>query len=64
VGHELAGGSLQVQDSIFRASANDQNVDFQTAHGVPPDQIVLEKQSDAVRDVDTIVEAARAWLSR
>ncbi len=64
VSHELSGGSLQVQDSIFRDSRGDQNLDFQTAHGVPPDEVVLQLQSDALRDVDTVYEAALSWLKR
>jgi hypothetical protein len=60
---EFSGGSLQAQDSIFRASSTDPISSFSTSSGVPPDQIVLEKESDAVRDVDTLVEAARAWLA-
>lgn len=64
VSHEISGGSLQVQDTIFRQSSGDLNVDFQTGHGVPPDVTVLQRQSDAVRDIDTVVEAARAWLNQ
>jgi hypothetical protein len=64
MGGDFAGGSLQSQDSIFRANVSDPNALFSTSTGVPPDEVVLEKQSDAVRDVDTLVEAAKEWLAR
>jgi len=63
VSHEISGGSIQVQDTIFRQSSGDLNVDFQTGHGVPPDVVILQRQSDARRDIDTVFEAARAWLN-
>jgi hypothetical protein len=59
---ELSGGSLQVQDTIFVANDSDTNVAFATSTGERPDEIVRQKQSDALAGRDTVIEAARAWL--
>jgi hypothetical protein len=59
---ELSGGSMQFWDSIFVEQPQDQPMGFATGVGVPPDQIVLQRQSDALAGVDTTIEAARAWL--
>ena len=59
---ELSGGSLQVQDTIFLADDNDTNVAFATSTGERADVIVRQKQSDALANKDTVIEAARAWL--
>jgi hypothetical protein len=63
VSNETSGGSLQVQDSIFRTTESDVNLMFQTSSGVRPDVTILQKQSDCVRNVDTLVTAAMAWLN-
>lgn len=60
---ELMGGSLQHHDTLFMTSTDDRNTEFHTGHGVPPDQLVFQRQSDAVAGVDTIIEAARTWLT-
>lgn len=62
VGYELSGGSIQVQDTIFRDAYLDRNLEFQTSTGVAPHELVLQRQSDAIRDIDTVVQAATAWL--
>ncbi len=59
---ELIGGSFQVHDSIFLASSGDTNLDFNTSIGLTPEVETLQKQSDAIAGVDTVIEAARAWL--
>lgn len=59
---EYLGGSFQVHDSTFLRSADDTAVLFETTHGVEPDEIVVQKQSDALLGIDTAVEAAKAWL--
>jgi hypothetical protein len=59
---ELAGGSLQVQDTLFMSTENDDNADFPTSTGERPDEVVRQKQSDALVGKDTVLEAARAWL--
>ncbi|MCC7070322.1 MAG: hypothetical protein IT383_03305 [Deltaproteobacteria bacterium] len=62
---EMSGGSLQVQDTIF-VDASDEPLSgeqrFETSTGIRPDQVVRQKQSDAVVGKDTVLEAARAWL--
>ncbi len=60
---ELAGGSLQVQDTLFLTSQDDANTDFPTSTGERPDTNVLQRQSDAVQGKDTVIEAAKAWLA-
>ncbi len=57
-----SGGSLQIQDSIFTSADKDPNRVFESAVGVSPDEVVLEKQSDAINGQDTLMNAARAWL--
>jgi hypothetical protein len=61
---ELSGGSLQVQDTIFVDSETDDNTFFHTSTGIRPDEIVRQKQSDAVNGVDTVLAAAKAWLQQ
>lgn len=61
---EIAGGSFQVHDSVFLRSTSDTNLDFTTGRGVAPDEVVLQKQSDAVQGVDTVLEAAKAWVTQ
>jgi len=64
-GSEVAGGSFQVHDSIFRPSANAAfTEDFRTANGVPPTEIVRQRQSDLLRGIDTVLEAGLAWARR
>ncbi len=60
---ELIGGSVQVQDTVFVQHPEDTNLDFNTGTGVSPDEVVLQKQSDAVNGIDTLLERARAWLA-
>lgn len=59
---ELHGGSMQFWDSVFVTHPQDAPGGFATGVGVPPDQLVLQRQSDALLGVDTALEAARAWL--
>lgn len=60
---EPMGGSLQQHDTLFLATSDDANTEFHTGLGVHPDEVVFQRQSDAVVGVDSIVEAARAWLA-
>lgn len=62
-GGEAIGGSFQVHDTVFLSSADDPSEDFRTTHGVVPDEVVLQTQSDAVRGIDTTIEAALRWLN-
>lgn len=59
---DTSGGSFQVHDTLFLATPEDRNLDFQTSFGIEPDEVVYQKQSDALAGIDTVVEAARAWL--
>jgi hypothetical protein len=57
------GGSLQVEDSRFADNRSDlTTARWESSHGVVPDVVVAEKLSDAIAGVDTIVQAATAWL--
>lgn len=60
--HEQWGGRMQLYDSVFVQHPGDPRVDFMTGTGVPPDEFVLQRQSDALQGVDTTIEAAKAWL--
>jgi hypothetical protein len=58
------GGSLQVQDSRFGANVTvAESVRWESGHGVAPDQVVVQRLSDAISGVDTIIQAATAWLA-
>jgi hypothetical protein len=61
---EVAGGSFQVHDSVFLTAIADTNLTFTTGRGVEPDQVVLQSQKDAVLGVDTVLEAAKAWVAQ
>jgi len=58
---EVEGATFQTHDTVFVAPG-DAHLDFESGRGVAPDVVVLQKQSDAMRGVDTVLEAARAWL--
>lgn len=59
---DLSGGSFQIQDTVFARAYKDYNLDFTTSTGIPPDERVVQKQSDAVRGIDTVLEAAKMWV--
>ncbi len=59
------GGSIQIQDSKFAptyAATFPDTVRWESGHGVEPDQVVVQKQSDAMLGQDTLLNVARAWL--
>jgi hypothetical protein len=59
-----SGGSLQVQDARFASDlAGASTARWESGHGVEPDVVVVEKLSDALAGVDTIVQAATQWLA-
>lgn len=62
-GGETLGGSFQVHDTRFLASPGDPNATFTTSSGVPPDEVVLQRQSDLRRNVDTLMARASAWIA-
>ncbi|MBK7396577.1 MAG: hypothetical protein IPJ34_09835 [Myxococcales bacterium] len=60
----LSGSSLQFQDSRFGAKFEDlPGLPWESGKGVAPDQVVAQKQSDALDGKDTMLTAARAWLA-
>jgi hypothetical protein len=59
---ELYGGSGQLHDTTFLVEREARNLAFTTGHGVEPDEVVYQRQSDAVQGVDTALTAARRWL--
>ena len=59
---EILGGSLQHHDTLFLVSTDDDTDEFSTGVGVAPDEVIMQRQSDALLGIDTVVEAARAWL--
>ncbi|MGZ3453943.1 MAG: hypothetical protein ACXVEF_30335 [Polyangiales bacterium] len=57
------GGSLQFQDSRFAADYTSLLTSrWESSHGVEPDVVIAQKQSDAIDGKDTMLNAARAWL--
>jgi hypothetical protein len=62
LGVALATGSVQTQDSLFVVDDADPARVFESSSGVVPDEIVFEKQSDAIVGRDTLYEAAIAWV--
>ena len=60
---EILGGGFQSGDSVFWQTpmAFDDLV-FESATGVPPDEVVYQRQSDAIQDIDTVLTRAIEWL--
>lgn len=59
----FSGGSIQIQDSRFAKSyAETESARWESGHGVEPDEVVAQKQSDLLLDEDTMLKVARAWL--
>ncbi len=57
------GGSIQIQDSRFAGDATGlKEARWESGHGVPPDEVVVQKLSDTLAGVDTIITAALTWL--
>ncbi len=62
---EFGGGSVQISDSIFLDDPYEPGQElppFTTGVGVPADEIIFQRQSDAIRGVDTVLERAQEWL--
>ena len=57
--NEFRGGRIQIQDGMFEFQ---QWTNFESGFGATPQQIVFQKQSDAIKGVDSIILAARTWL--
>lgn len=61
--HETRGGTLQFSDSLMAADPSLLNAaPFISGQGIPPDEVLAQKQSDALQGKDTLLERARAWL--
>ena len=59
-----SGGSLQYQDTRFATSVSELGkARWESGHGVEPDAVVVEKLSDALNGIDTLLTVATAWLS-
>ncbi len=57
------GGSMQIQDARFGPNlASVASARWESGHGVEPDVLVVQKLSDALGSVDTIVQTAATWL--
>ncbi|MFO0729184.1 MAG: hypothetical protein U1E65_35725 [Myxococcota bacterium] len=63
-GGEASGGTIQISDSLLSSGPDDYGTNFLTTHGVVPDEVVIQRQSDLVRGVDTVLERAREWLAQ
>lgn len=55
----VGGGGLQATDASLSDGPLDQRL---SGPGVEPDVVILQTQSDALAGVDTVMEAAHAWL--
>jgi hypothetical protein len=59
------GGSIQMTDSLWADTPTSlANQSFRSGVGVPPDEVVAQKMSDAMNNIDTMLAAARAWLEQ
>jgi hypothetical protein len=61
-GGELATAGFQCTDTWFITDRGQVQSEFRSGRGVAPDEIVFQRQSDAIRGRDSQLEAARAWL--
>ncbi|MBX3207636.1 MAG: hypothetical protein KF764_21480 [Labilithrix sp.] len=59
-----SGASIQIQDARFAPTIGEVGeARWESGHGVEPDEVVVQKLSDSLAGVDTIVTAATAWLA-
>lgn len=60
---EVQPPNYQYHDSRFFTGEGDfSKSSFTSGRGIGPDEVVYQKQSDALLEVDTAVEAAKQWL--
>jgi hypothetical protein len=59
--NEIYPARVQMQDVAFQFK---QKSLFESGYGATPEEIVLQKQSDAIQGVDSIIQAATAWLNQ
>ncbi len=58
------GGSVQMQDSLFAGTFGGLGgASWESGKGVWPDVLAAQRMSDAIKNRDTLVEAAHAWLA-
>jgi hypothetical protein len=58
------GGSIQIQDARFGTTLQAlRTARWESGYGVAPDDVVVEKLSDALGGIDTILETALAWVT-
>jgi hypothetical protein len=58
-------GTVQVLDMRFGPTPADARAaPWESGKGVPPDTVVVQKVSDMLADRDTVLEAAKAWVSQ
>jgi hypothetical protein len=58
---DVASPRMQTHDVVFLGPGED-HFGFRGGRGTVPHQVVRQRQSDLLRGVDTLLEAARAWL--
>lgn len=59
----MNGASIQIQDARFADSLDGiDGARWESGHGVAPDVVVVQKLSDTLRGVDTLLVAATDWL--
>jgi hypothetical protein len=61
-GGEYVTPGFQCTDTWFVTDRNQALSEFRSGRGVQPDEVVLQRQSDALAGRDTQIEAAREWL--
>ena len=61
-GGEFVTPGFQCTDTWFVTDRNQAQSEFRSGRGVPPDEVVVQRQSDAVAGRDTLIETAREWL--
>lgn len=62
LGGEFVTPGFQCTDTWFVTDRNQALSEFRSGRGVTPDEIVFQRQSDAVVGRDTLIETAREWL--
>ena len=59
------GGSVQIGDTRAGATAAERiSGSFRSGHGIEPDEVVVQLQSDLLAGKDTMLDRARTWLAQ
>lgn len=56
------GATLQASDTVWGRTTTEDPLIFRTGVGVSPTHVLYQRQSDLLRNVDTLLAAAEAWL--